>query len=93
MSQKLALLICANPKVCGNSPTVYVPFGDWKMDLSDIRNSSIVLEMTPIQSSEEQWERVLITNMIFHSPGAIFRTSFSYIGTETSITITITKCL
>lgn len=95
MPQKLALLICANPRTIGKGASVYVPFGAWEIDNSEVVDSIISLECQSLTAEDdENWERVPIReNKIEEDYSAkCVRVSFDKIGTEKSITLTIQKC-
>lgn len=96
MPQKVALLICANPRLIGRGVSVYVPFGAWKIDLSGLITSKIHLEVQSIHAEEdENWEIVPLSEdgILEEQYSAMcIRAVVDIPGKEDNITITLEKC-
>lgn len=96
MPQKVALLICANPRLIGRGASVYIPFGAWKVDLSGLISTKIHLEAQSIHAEEdENWEHVpLNADSILEEQfsAMCIRVAVDIPGKEDNITITLEKC-
>jgi hypothetical protein len=88
MSQKIALIICANP-ANREQPSVYISDGKWVPDISEVGNSAMQIFIEdPIFS--ENWKMYSLVDGMIEGPGN-FMVCFTKNGGEKNITIMLEK--
>lgn len=86
--QKLALIICASP-ANKEQPSVYIPYGKWSPDISEVVDSKMQIYIEePIYS--DNWIPYSLVEGMVEGPGN-FMVMFNKVGSEKHITIMLER--